>query len=457
MDTPLLSVVIVNRNRRELLGDCLQSLVAQTLPAEQFEVLVCDDGTEDATRETLHRDWRLGLRVLRADRRDAFDLPLAEARASICLILDEDIIGSPELLAQHLQAHRRQPRLLGIGRVFERPSKTADWYARMVTAAATQAGDDRPAERAADWTECCTGNLSIPVDELRRLAGVTSVGVPPERVLELGFRRWQQGCSPRHVGAAQGTRTSTPTRSRLLRDARVRGRNYVALSNRQPAMLPKLLGCFLAAPPRELMLRRLILAVKVSPGLLARLGPLIPGSVRQESWFAFVGRLAFWAGVRNAVSRDYWGWLTAGVPVLLYHAFAPSGPSSRYVVNSRAFRSQLRLLRLLRFRVISFQELAETLHRHELPPAHATVITIDDGYEDNLTVAAPILRRHGATATVYLVSQRLTTVNDWAQEADLAGRALLGEEHLDRMPEEVISFGGHADSCFAAGRLRRSA
>lgn len=47
----LVSVVVPTFHRPALLAQCLQALVAQSLAQELFEILVCDDGRSDATRE----------------------------------------------------------------------------------------------------------------------------------------------------------------------------------------------------------------------------------------------------------------------------------------------------------------------------------------------------------------------------------------------------------------------
>jgi peptidoglycan/xylan/chitin deacetylase (PgdA/CDA1 family) len=71
------------------------------------------------------------------------------------------------------------------------------------------------------------------------------------------------------------------------------------------------------------------------------------------------------------------------------------------------------------------------------------VITSDDGYRDNLEIALPIMRRHGFTATVFLVSRRLGGVNDWDGEGAVSGRPLMSLEEIARMREHGISFGAH--------------
>lgn len=55
------------------------------------------------------------------------------------------------------------------------------------------------------------------------------------------------------------------------------------------------------------------------------------------------------------------------------------------------------------FQVLTLAEAAAALVAGRLPAA-AACITFDDGYADNLTLAAPILRRYDANATVFVAS-----------------------------------------------------
>jgi peptidoglycan/xylan/chitin deacetylase (PgdA/CDA1 family) len=127
----------------------------------------------------------------------------------------------------------------------------------------------------------------------------------------------------------------------------------------------------------------------------------------------------------------------------MYHAFGERDENDRYVVPRRSFARQLRLLRLLGYRSMRFEELVDDLRESRLPPRRAVVITIDDGYRDNLEMAAPLLRRYGYAATVFLVSQRVDGVNDWTSEGPLAGRPLLSWAEVEQLASDGISIGAH--------------
>ncbi|MEK8142048.1 polysaccharide deacetylase family protein [Streptomyces sp. M10(2022)] len=68
-------------------------------------------------------------------------------------------------------------------------------------------------------------------------------------------------------------------------------------------------------------------------------------------------------------------------------------------------------------------------------------LTFDDGYADFLHEALPVLRRHGCTATVFVLPGRLGGSNAW----DPLGprRALLSEEEIRTLAEAGMEIGSH--------------
>ena len=106
---PQLSVIIPTHARAALLRQSLESLRRQTLPADQFEVIVIDDGSPDETDavcRALSAD--LPLRYFRIEHSGisaAKNLGIFAARAPVIFFFDDDDLASPALLAEHLATH----------------------------------------------------------------------------------------------------------------------------------------------------------------------------------------------------------------------------------------------------------------------------------------------------------------------------------------------------------------
>lgn len=97
----------------------------------------------------------------------------------------------------------------------------------------------------------------------------------------------------------------------------------------------------------------------------------------------------------------------AGATVLMYHSVADN-PQARFVepamhMSPATFEAQVRWLAEHRH-VVSLDTLVERLSRGEATPAGTVVLTFDDGYLDNLEVAAPILAKYHLPATLYLAT-----------------------------------------------------
>src|SRR5271170_4664064 len=97
---PEISVVIPTYNRLETLAEVIPTLLAQDLPASDFELLVCDSKSSDGTAEYLAK--------VRAEHANVRHLPgsytgramarnagIDAAQGDVVLFNDSDILASP--------------------------------------------------------------------------------------------------------------------------------------------------------------------------------------------------------------------------------------------------------------------------------------------------------------------------------------------------------------------------
>jgi glycosyltransferase involved in cell wall biosynthesis len=110
---PEVSVIIPTYNRRAMVREAIDSVLAQTAPS--FELIVVDDGSSDGTAEDLARlvAERAGtVRIERTANRGpaaARNRGVAMARAPLVAFLDSDDLWAPEKLERHLEFMRAKP------------------------------------------------------------------------------------------------------------------------------------------------------------------------------------------------------------------------------------------------------------------------------------------------------------------------------------------------------------
>jgi len=87
--------------------------------------------------------------------------------------------------------------------------------------------------------------------------------------------------------------------------------------------------------------------------------------------------------------------------IITYHRLSEREGGAR--ISARAFAEQVEYL-AAHYTLVPLSRLAACLRKRELPPRLAA-ITIDDGYRDAYEIAFPILRKHCAPATVFVVTE----------------------------------------------------
>jgi peptidoglycan/xylan/chitin deacetylase (PgdA/CDA1 family) len=126
--------------------------------------------------------------------------------------------------------------------------------------------------------------------------------------------------------------------------------------------------------------------------------------------------------------------------VLMYHSVSPYDKDPFEVtVTPQRFEQQMRWLRGRGLRGVSMGELLSTAADGR---ARGQVgLTFDDGYQDFVTYATPVLQRYGFTATAFVLAGRLGGDNAWDRPGPR--KALLTPDQVRQVAQTGMEIGSH--------------
>ncbi len=116
------SVIIPTLNRADLLATTIDKIASQTLPQDQYEILVVDNGSTDHTRSVLDQKSKVypNLRTFSQLKRGAAptrNVGIRNAEGETVVFIDDDMFAEPDLLEAHLKYHQQHRRASIIGTV----------------------------------------------------------------------------------------------------------------------------------------------------------------------------------------------------------------------------------------------------------------------------------------------------------------------------------------------------
>jgi len=134
----------------------------------------------------------------------------------------------------------------------------------------------------------------------------------------------------------------------------------------------------------------------------------------------------------------------AYLPILTYHRLLAQDPTQRVdpkriSVSQNQFRRHLQWLKWLGYRTVRLEDYVKGLRQGEgRERGRAFAIAFDDGYEEVLTLALPILQEYGFTATVFAVPDQ--EHNQW----DDGNAHLMNAEQLKTWVASGMDVGAHS-------------
>jgi len=136
----------------------------------------------------------------------------------------------------------------------------------------------------------------------------------------------------------------------------------------------------------------------------------------------------------------------AKIPILSYHSIAAAPEDSAFPglhVPPEEFERHMWVIKRLGFRCISISDAYRRLRSNQV--GRCVALTFDDGYQDNILNAAPILRKLNFQATCYIVTDLIGSVSRWDTYSG-GSRRLMGRNELDQWLAQGLEVGSHSRS-----------
>ena len=120
-------------------------------------------------------------------------------------------------------------------------------------------------------------------------------------------------------------------------------------------------------------------------------------------------------------------------PILMYHYIGePIDPEDApYFVSEKKFEEQMRFIHKRGFHSLNLEELMDGLYEGGELPKNSIVITFDDGHLSFFEKAAPVLKKYGLKATLFVITDRIGQPNfmNWDQIKSVGHQGVSIESH----------------------------
>ncbi len=125
--------------------------------------------------------------------------------------------------------------------------------------------------------------------------------------------------------------------------------------------------------------------------------------------------------------------------VLMYHKVDPLTPGP-LTVTTEQLRQHITYLQTSGYQFVTLNQVLNSVASPAIAlPRRSVLLTFDDGYENNLTYAVPILHELSVSATIFVPTAYVGQTNVWDEGTD----ALLTVEQLKGLSEAGIALAYH--------------
>jgi peptidoglycan/xylan/chitin deacetylase (PgdA/CDA1 family)/GT2 family glycosyltransferase len=443
-----LSIIIATFNRRALLLRTLSTVLDQTFPASDYEVIVVVDGSTDETAAALRRiSSSVRLLVIEQENRGqaaARNAGLGAATGELVLFLDDDLFCERNLIAEHVAAHVDGNSLV-FGPTLLDPRSPETLAAKWL-----RLDMDNWLSQLENKGVCWPDNAIVRPNSSVRRDTVVSSGAFDENFFrayedwELGYRLWKSGLHFRFCPTALTHQYYTKSSNDFILDDAMRyGANEVLFCRKHPEMR---IHSTLASEKSALINYSARLPFSIDP--LLRLPELLATS-DAKGISALTRRLRF-AMHRSAIKASG-GWdrfeddYAKLLPVLMYHRIGPdqAGTYPSLTVNPGRFRKQMEWLKKNNYSTIGAGDWLAYCQGGKPLPQKPVLLTFDDAYEDLTEYAFPVLREYGFTAAVFVVTGEIGGDNSWDRNNGSSSIRCMSAQQIRHWSTQGIEFGAH--------------
>lgn len=129
------------------------------------------------------------------------------------------------------------------------------------------------------------------------------------------------------------------------------------------------------------------------------------------------------------------------VPILMYHRIADV-PGDRNALPPEKFRKQMDFLAQNGFTTVTMEAVYDYYAAGKPLPQKPVLLTFDDGYEDNYSIALPILTKYQMNAVVFPIADWIGRENKWENFSKAPTRTMTWEE-LQKWQAAGLSIASH--------------
>ena len=136
------------------------------------------------------------------------------------------------------------------------------------------------------------------------------------------------------------------------------------------------------------------------------------------------------------------------IPILMYHKVPeqPITSEHKIFVTKENFEKHLQFYRKRGFETLTFSDLqhyrtGKKSFNHF--PKKPLMLTFDDGYKDNLDNAAPLLKKYGFTAQVFLLADSKVASNQWDANSTEPSHEIISGPERQQWKNTPFAIGSH--------------